>query len=177
MDPVAPATAVDARLLTLSAALLQQQRQGEQLQDERDRLLAELATARSAQPVEGGYASDFDGAPRADAALLAAALAQMHVRAYWRQWRQQWAARLLGRLAVALHLDALPGLHGWARAVREHDAVRALEAGSHFDGGWYLLKNPDVVAAGLSPALHYLRAGAGEGRAPGPTATGSPAHG
>ena len=37
-----------------------------------------------------------------------------------------------------------------------------------FDGDWYLQKNPDVAAAKVTAALHYLQNGGREGRAPGP---------
>lgn len=36
-----------------------------------------------------------------------------------------------------------------------------------FDAEWYLQHNPDVAAAGMDAALHYLHHGAGEGRLPG----------
>jgi glycosyltransferase involved in cell wall biosynthesis len=37
-----------------------------------------------------------------------------------------------------------------------------------FDARWYLEHNPDVRADGICPAVHYDRAGAAEGRDPGP---------
>ena len=37
-----------------------------------------------------------------------------------------------------------------------------------FDAAWYLEHYPDVAAAGVDPAFHYLKAGADEGRSPGP---------
>ena len=37
-----------------------------------------------------------------------------------------------------------------------------------FDPLWYLNQYPDVAASGLEPLTHYVVAGAGEGRAPGP---------
>ena len=43
-----------------------------------------------------------------------------------------------------------------------------LKASGLFDGGWYLAQNPDVAAAGIDPARHYLETGADEGRSPGP---------
>ena len=46
---------------------------------------------------------------------------------------------------------------------------RDIIAGSSlFDAAWYLVQNPDVAAAGMDPALHYVLHGAGEGRDPGP---------
>ncbi|MET1133982.1 MAG: hypothetical protein ABWX60_11225 [Aeromicrobium sp.] len=46
--------------------------------------------------------------------------------------------------------------------------ARELRASALFDGPWYLRAYPEVVATGLSPALHYLRRGATEGKDPGP---------
>lgn len=37
-----------------------------------------------------------------------------------------------------------------------------------FDPAWYLEQNPDVASSGADPALHYIRHGGNEGRAPGP---------
>lgn len=45
---------------------------------------------------------------------------------------------------------------------------RALLKSGFFDAGWYLAAYPEVQAAGLDPARHYLTHGAAEGRDPGP---------
>jgi len=37
-----------------------------------------------------------------------------------------------------------------------------------FDARWYLEQNPDVASSGMDPALHFIRHGGAEGRAPGP---------
>jgi hypothetical protein len=47
-------------------------------------------------------------------------------------------------------------------------ALERLRASPVMDGGWYLERYPDVAAAGLDPAEHYLRSGAAELRDPGP---------
>jgi glycosyltransferase involved in cell wall biosynthesis len=46
-------------------------------------------------------------------------------------------------------------------------ADRILESGL-FDSNWYLRENPDVLANGYPPLLHYMVHGALEGRSPGP---------
>jgi len=46
--------------------------------------------------------------------------------------------------------------------------VRVLRDCGLFDAVWYLDTHADVKAAGVDPALHYLRFGAAEGRDPGP---------
>jgi hypothetical protein len=50
----------------------------------------------------------------------------------------------------------------------EADLVREVEACELFDGGWYLRTNPKVVAAGVAPALHYVRHGNSRRLDPGP---------
>lgn len=69
----------------------------------------------------------------------------------------KFTARLRARLLERLWLRR----HGAA-------AVRAVRSSPHFDGPWYLTAYPDVADAGVDPALHYLGAGASEGRSPGP---------
>ena len=49
-----------------------------------------------------------------------------------------------------------------------------MRASAAFDASWYRAAYPDVVAAGVDPALHYLRRGAAEGRAPLPVANPPP---
>jgi GT2 family glycosyltransferase len=58
-------------------------------------------------------------------------------------------------------------LRAWWRLRR---AARRLRASPAFDAKWYLAAYPDVAATGVDPALHYLRRGAEEGRAPLPIA-------
>lgn len=58
-------------------------------------------------------------------------------------------------------------LAGRAR-VREAEALLVLCSSVFFDAGYYLSANADVRAAGMDPALHYLRHGAAEGRDPSP---------
>lgn len=62
-------------------------------------------------------------------------------------------------------------LHAWWRLRR---AAGRLRASAAFDARWYRAAYPDVAAAGVDPALHYLRRGAAEGRAPLPVADPPP---
>lgn len=62
-----------------------------------------------------------------------------------------------------------------ARLGSKHKARRRLKRemqligeSSLFDSAWYLATYPDVAEAGIDPVEHYLKAGAGEGRNPGP---------
>ena len=49
------------------------------------------------------------------------------------------------------------------------DTDRDVVAGSDlFEADWYTQEYPDIAKAGVDPALHYVRHGAGEGRDPGP---------
>jgi hypothetical protein len=50
--------------------------------------------------------------------------------------------------------------------MRRRAEVRLIASAYMFDRVWYLDHNPDVQAAGIDPALHYLRYGAQEGRDP-----------
>lgn len=47
-------------------------------------------------------------------------------------------------------------------------AVEEIEASGLFDSKWYLQQYPDVAQAGINPVVHYVMAGASEGRLPGP---------
>jgi hypothetical protein len=46
--------------------------------------------------------------------------------------------------------------------------IESVRGSVFFDAAYYLETNPDVVAAGMDPALHYLAHGGAEGRDPGP---------
>jgi lipopolysaccharide biosynthesis protein len=50
----------------------------------------------------------------------------------------------------------------------EFDNARLISQSDLFDAGWYISKYNDVKAAGIDPAIHYLRVGAKEGRDPHP---------
>lgn len=68
------------------------------------------------------------------------------------------------------------GTRGWVRrllrrpvpSAQEIVDAKALRKSRLFDGVWYLSSYPEVAGTGLSPALHYLRHGAAEGKDPGP---------
>ncbi|WP_170990121.1 glycosyltransferase [Aquamicrobium sp. LC103] len=59
------------------------------------------------------------------------------------------------------------------RLIYDLPAVWAIKRSDLHDSAWYLANNPDVRAAGINTALHYLRHGASEGREPGPFFSGS----
>ena len=58
------------------------------------------------------------------------------------------------------------------KSLRERHArsaeVSLLRASALFDAEWYVRTYPDIAAAGIDPAAHYLSGGAAEGRDPGP---------
>jgi hypothetical protein len=67
----------------------------------------------------------------------------------------------------------LRGLRQWLsnRTTKRRRLVQdyhKIAASPLFDTDWYLQNNPDVAAANVNPALHYLQRGGREGRAPGP---------
>lgn len=82
----------------------------------------------------------------------AARLASLHPVLCVRPARPSRIMRALGRV---------PGL-GRRRALED------LRRSGLLDAAWYLARNPDVAAAGVEPARHYLDRGAAEMRDPGP---------
>jgi ribosomal protein L2 len=66
-----------------------------------------------------------------------------------------------------LELVVLP-LRFALRPRSQNSDLQLLRSSSLFDANWYLANNPDVAAAKMDPALHYLRYGGGEGRDPSP---------
>jgi hypothetical protein len=58
-------------------------------------------------------------------------------------------------------LSTMPRAH-------EDADLAVLRSSKLMNGPWYLRRYPEVVSSGLSPALHYLRKGAGENKDPGP---------
>ena len=101
--------------------------------------------------------------------------AEQHAREI-RQGTEQYARKLAG-LQVIDYDRRLPpeltGLRQWLsnRSKRRRRLVKdyhKIAASPLFDEDWYLQKNPDVVAANMNAALHYLQRGGLEGRAPGP---------
>lgn len=157
-------------VLTLSEAILRQQQALDSVLADRDGLLAQLTQQRVRlhELEEAGVPAQRDALAAANQAadVLASALAETLSRCYWdaiaergslgRRLARRWPR--LGRLLGCSHDESM----------QECVQVRAIEASTLFDGAWYLRHYPDVAQAGLSPALHYLRSGAQEGRDPGP---------
>ena len=90
-------------------------------------------------------------------------------------WRLRWQLARLGPRGQAQLIDG-SGLWrpGRAQARREIEAYVARRADaavapeSLLDQAWYLARYPDVAELNLSPLLHYLIVGQGEGRDPHP---------
>ncbi|MDB5506211.1 MAG: hypothetical protein JWR75_849 [Devosia sp.] len=72
---------------------------------------------------------------------------------------------LRSALAAAIDARRWPGV---PRAVRVRLQKRALISSGLFDAAWYASFYPDVAAAGVDAALHYIQHGASEGREPNP---------
>ncbi|MGE0279128.1 MAG: glycosyltransferase [Rhizobiaceae bacterium] len=78
------------------------------------------------------------------------------------------ASRLIRRLLAARRLGRrlLAAARGnWPRSA-DSDDYRTIAASGLFDPDWYIAAYPDVRAAKTDPLLHYLAAGADEGRNP-----------
>jgi len=114
---------------------------------------------------------------------LAAALRDARAdAARWRQNPSQSAAAptppapqvraSLPRRALRLVIRNANRLRGHSDPPPEPDAMTAeierVRQTPVFDAAWYLAANPDVAAANVDPAAHFVRSGAGEGRDPGP---------
>lgn len=95
--------------------------------------------------------------------MFAKALASRLSSDYWARQRPGRAlpGGLRGRLARWILEFGRTSNPEWA-------LVELLEQSRYFDAAWYLAEYPDVLAADCSPAEHYLRHGAAEGRDPGP---------
>lgn len=57
------------------------------------------------------------------------------------------------------HSDGLPTVR---------DMVKTLAQSEYFDPDWYMAQDAGLAQSGMDPAEHYIRAGAYEGRNPGP---------
>jgi hypothetical protein len=77
----------------------------------------------------------------------------------------QGARRYLQLIWWTVSLQIIPRLVGFCIHLLQ---ARRVRASSLFDRNWYLEGNPDVRAAGVDPALHYVRHGAAGLRDPGP---------
>jgi hypothetical protein len=79
---------------------------------------------------------------------------------------RSFARRVLDRLVPARR--RLIGAVAAERSARLADEIATVRDSSLFDAEWYRAVYPDVAAAGVDPAEHYVRNGAFEGRHPGP---------
>jgi hypothetical protein len=121
-----------------------------------------------------------------EAALRSCRLELAAVRAEQEEWAEEHAeleqtrARL-AELAAGLDerltaAERAEGLRGWVKqrmlrsmpTPQERAQLAVLRESGLFDGAWYLRQYPEVARTGLSPALHYLRHGAAEGKEPNP---------
>lgn len=133
-----------------------------QLKDALDLCQRELAQVREQQEKWMEQAALL---PKTVAARdrFAKALATQLSSAYWARQRpgRLLPGGLRGRLARwALEFGRKPD-PDWR-------LVELIERSPYFDAVWYLAEYPDVLDADYSPAEHYLRYGAAEGRDPGP---------
>lgn len=74
------------------------------------------------------------------------------------------AGEELGRTVKALLASEKNGF--WTKKMPVPDQARLLVDKEIVEPDWYLERHPDVAAAGMDPALHYLLHGAEEGRIP-----------
>ncbi len=81
-------------------------------------------------------------------------------------------AALKHRHAVELtlaHMRQIVWYAGHNKGLPTLDEMKAMLARSeYFDPDWYMAQDAGLLSSGMDPAEHYLRAGAYEGRDPGP---------
>lgn len=77
--------------------------------------------------------------------------------------------------ACVKRLEAV--MRKWREKWAEERALALIRKSKSFDAAWYLAQNPDIAAAGLDPARHYLLHGWREGRKPSRTFNGLASHG
>jgi len=82
------------------------------------------------------------------------------------KWRSSPAARSAAWLARTFS----PGKWrtGASKRAKARQAIHIVRESDLFDADWYLARYPDVAAAGLDPAEHFVLHGWREGREPGP---------
>lgn len=150
---------VESKIAKLSEALQLCQRELAQVRAEQEPLLEECSQLR-----------EQNVAAAAMSQQLACALAAHLSSTFWEH--HQPTARIGLRRFVASRWPLLRKIMRSAHSRTERaelQQVRLIEASRLFRPDWYLQQNADVAAAGISPAVHYLRAGAQEGRDPGPS--------
>jgi glycosyltransferase involved in cell wall biosynthesis len=79
---------------------------------------------------------------------------------------RQFARMVWWFVTLRLYQELVPRVRARVHLSR---GFRTVEKSGLFDSDWYLAKYPDVAEAGINPLLHYMIAGADEGRDPGPT--------
>ena len=122
---------------------------------EQDRLVAELGSARTHAEALAARTAELEAALDAHRALLHALQSVTNRRTSRR--------RSLSQLGTWL----LPPTRRKLTYLRRYLALRR---SGEFDVDSYLLANPDVLAAGINPLMHYVQYGIREGR---PRKTGS----
>jgi GT2 family glycosyltransferase len=154
-----------------------------------DRLEAELVTSRnqvakinelldvrsawmtkleSELEIERKRARDFDAIvamSSIEKANLSAELIETQARAAQLEHALETAAR---NRAVDAGRPFTRPIHWIKNFLRLRSNRKVIATSGLLDRDWYLENYPDIVAAGVDPARHYLRYGASEGRNPGP---------
>ncbi len=147
----------------LNAALAKARQEGADRQAALDEKVTELATVRDqAAHTEVASAAawkELDAIRRSTSWQVAQLLRQIAARSRF----ARHAARMVKGVRWTKSLGAR--LHAYF-VLRAN--IRLIATSGLFDHDWYLERNADVRAAGVSPLLHYLRHGAFEGRDPNP---------
>lgn len=147
----------ESKIEKLSEALAICRRELAQVREQQEPLMEQISQlqveAREASAVSDHLADALSGRLSADFWEEYEPKTALSVRRFVAS-RWPWLKRRFGRLS--------------GNAAAELDQIRLIEGAPLFQASWYLKRYPDVALAGISPASHYLRSGAGEGRDPGP---------
>ena len=145
------------------------------------RQVAEIRTQRAEAEIETAARSALLADQRAERAEAAAAAAAAQAAAVTGStvWRGSRPLRRVLERSPTVRRTARRLLRAawrtvtFRRRLRERRILarqlRAITTSPLFDREWYLAQYPDVAAAGLDPALHYLTRGGAERRLPGPS--------
>jgi len=133
----------------------------------RDEQIGALETAISQRDLQIGAIHQAVAARDAEIAAMRSSTS-WRITAPLRETRRAVASFPFSAVGFPLMLGARALRQGPRGPLRDWRGARAVARSDLFDAGWYLATYPDVAAAGIDPARHYVVFGAREGRDPGP---------
>jgi O-antigen biosynthesis protein len=150
----------------LTVRLASEQENSARLTAERDRIIATSAAARNA--LLSRLQTAIDESRSLASCLEKGDRDRARLEGIIRYVADRYARKGTGAKAININ-----GVFAWTRSrlAMPHPSrmsLKVIRSSVYFDEGYYLKRNPDVLAAGMDPSIHYLLHGAAEGRDPGP---------